>query len=85
MIIEDGIVIDVNPSLELMLGCLLDNITGMNIRELGQFLQAGEIDQIQEELRRSSCVSKEAMIVKRKDGGLLAVEFVATSYELPGK
>ncbi len=80
-IVEDGVVIDANPSLARMLGGKLDGIIG---RPVVDFLEADRAEAILQQLRDRSGTPFEHQ-VRRLDGGLVAVESRSKSIPYRGR
>jgi formate hydrogenlyase transcriptional activator len=79
---DSGLIKDVNPSLEQMLGYSPEDLMGKKLWEISGFtnLVASDIS-FWEELKEKGHVHYEDLELERKDGRPIAVEFVSNTYE----
>jgi PAS domain S-box-containing protein len=77
---DTGLVIDVNPFLEDLLGYSREEMVGKNPSDIGAFKEIPESEALFSELREKGYLRREHLLLKSKDDCQIDVEFVGNAY-----
>ena len=77
---DTGLVIDVNPFLEDLLGYSREEMVGKNQSDIGAFKEIPESEVLFSELREKGYLRREHLLLKSKDDCQIDVEFVGNVY-----
>ena len=77
---DTGLVIDVNPFLEDLLGYSREEMVGKNPLDIGAFKEIPESEVLFSELREKGYLRREHLLLKSKDDCPVDVEFIGNAY-----
>ena len=77
---DTGLVIDVNPFLEDLLGYSREEMVGKNPLDIGAFKEIPESEVLFSELREKGYLRREHLLLKSKDDRPVDVEFIGNAY-----
>ena len=77
---DTGLVIDVNPFLEDLLGYSREEMVGKNPLDIGAFKEIRESEVLFSELREKGYLRREHLLLKSKDDRPVDVEFIGNAY-----